>query len=150
MSEDFRSDPEAVKDKCALILIPGINSDVRPGIWSSQACVNGNLLSGSMLQQIVWANKKGYGVFIMNPCFNKDPSTFEPIAHNENMFVHAPTVWKTYIETSGFKQFYIIAQGTGGACVKTIQRSFPETFYKKVAKIALIDSTGVISSKELV
>ena len=84
----------------------------------------------------------------MNPNYNVDPKTGKKIPLNDTMAKHAVHVWQNYVINSGFKNILVLAHSAGGMCLEAIMRTFPDTFYQQVSKIALTDSK-VISAKHL-
>ena len=84
----------------------------------------------------------------MNPNHNVDSKTGKKIPSNDTMSRHAVHVWQTYVTNSGFKNVLVLAHSAGGMCLEAIMRTFPDTFYNQVSKIALTDSK-VISAKHL-
>lgn len=53
---------------------------------------------------------------------------------------HSRFVWEKYVSPSKFNRLYIVAHSAGGGCLSSIQRTFHDEFYKRVAKVALTDS----------
>ena len=109
---------------------------VRAGMWARSACVDDSLEIGSMLPQIEWAVSNSIPVLVMNP--NENSST---------MSEHSCFVWENYISKSRFKNLFVIAHSAGGACIMSIQESFPESFFSQVSKIAFTDSWVIQKDK---
>ena len=93
-----------------------------------------------MLPQLDWAKTKKYPVLVMNPNYNTDPDTKEPIPQSHTMMAHAFNVWTKYVLNSGFKQIHIIAYEAGGYILNYLQHFYKDRFYSQIGKIAITDS----------
>ena len=143
MSEEFYSgDYRTNSTKTALVLIQstGSKSYIRAGEWAKYLCVIEDFHQGSMLPQVDWAVSKGIPILIMNPNYDVDPATKEPIPRSRSMYQHTLNVWDTYVKNSGFAKIHIMAFSGAGYCIYKIQGVHGDSFYSQVGKIAFTNS----------
>lgn len=55
---------------------------MRAGVWARSACINENLNKGSMLPFTSLCKEKNIPVLVMNPNYNRDPSSNNSIPCN--------------------------------------------------------------------
>ena len=113
---------------------------VRPGVWSRSVCMNENLEIGSMLPMIEKAIKNNVSILIMNPNTKTDPDSGLLIPKCSTMESHVNYVWEKYVGPSKFKKLYIVAHSKGGACLGSLMKNGGKAFFKRIEKIAIVDS----------
>ena len=128
MSEGFIESPRR-----KLVLINGSGA-VKAGQWARSIIINDNLMSGSMLPYIEWANKNEYDILVLNTneCDSDYPGSTNPIEH-------AQTVWNDILSHVSDSSVFIVAHSFGGVVVQRLAR-MNEQFNNVIGKIAFTDS----------
>jgi hypothetical protein len=77
-----------------------------------------------MIPMMEWAKYHKIAILVLNPNTIKDKTSGNKIPVIDTPINHANFVWKTYVETSGFKNIKLIVNGEGGTLLKSLQLTF--------------------------
>ncbi|XP_023944085.2 FAM172 family protein homolog CG10038 [Bicyclus anynana] len=134
------------KQDVLLVLIHGSGA-VRAGQWARSLIINDSLDTGTQIPYIRQAQKRGYGVMVLNCNDNYREDT--PIKHSSTAEEHTKYVWETYINNTKASMIVIVAHSYGGVLTVMLADAQKKQFEKRVVAVALTDSVHGFSGAKI-
>ncbi|EAY19982.1 hypothetical protein TVAG_402370 [Trichomonas vaginalis G3] len=122
-----------------LVIIQGTGR-VRAGVWSVGVCAYSGINAGSVLPDIIEAQKRGMEVIVLNPNDPRSDIFMTRYRTNLGMIRHTLAVFEDLIIPSDPKRVFILCHSLSGECTIAMIRRFHMWVIPHIKAVAMTDA----------